>query len=124
MRPVRLNAEIIDAVLRLRAAQLRWDVVSEKIGISEETLKKRLREAGYRLPNLPKARTPWPEEAVHRLREAWASGDSAAAIGRRIGYSKGAVIGKAHRLGLPARPSPIGPGALARSRTNVLVCSR
>jgi len=49
----------------------------------------------------------WNEEAIARLRTLWAEGHSTAEIGRRMGVSKNAVVGKAHRLGLVARPSPI-----------------
>jgi len=49
----------------------------------------------------------WNEEAIGRLRALWAEGHSTAEIGRRLGVSKNAVVGKAHRLDLPARPSPI-----------------
>jgi GcrA cell cycle regulator len=49
----------------------------------------------------------WNEETIARLRELWAEGLSTAEIGRRMGVSKNAVVGKAHRLNLPARPSPI-----------------
>ena len=38
---------------------------------------------------------------------ALGEGHSTAEIGRRLGVSKNAVVGKAHRLDLPARPSPI-----------------
>ncbi|MGH8115401.1 MAG: GcrA family cell cycle regulator [Rhodanobacteraceae bacterium] len=41
------------------------------------------------------------------MRKSWTEGHSTAEIARRIGISKNAVIGKAHRLRLPARPSPI-----------------
>lgn len=44
---------------------------------------------------------------IHRLRELWGEGHSTAGIGRRLGVSKNAVIGKARRLKLSARPSPI-----------------
>ncbi len=37
----------------------------------------------------------------------WAEGHSAATIGRMLGATKHAVIGKAHRLHLASRPSPI-----------------
>ena len=49
-----------------------------------------------------------------RLRVLWDEGHSTSEIGRRMDITKNAVIGKAHRLGLPARPSPIRgrvPGA-------------
>ncbi len=49
----------------------------------------------------------WNEEAIARLRALWAEGHSTAEIGRRMGISKNAVVGKAHRLNLAARPSPI-----------------
>ncbi len=49
----------------------------------------------------------WTEENIARLRELWAEGHSTAEIGRRMGISKNAVVGKAHRLDLDGRPSPI-----------------
>jgi GcrA cell cycle regulator len=49
----------------------------------------------------------WNDHAVGRLRALWAEGHSTAEIGRRLGVSKNAIVGKAHRLHLPVRPSPI-----------------
>ncbi len=49
----------------------------------------------------------WTEELIAQLRGHWDEGRSTAEIGRRIGMSKNAVVGKAHRLNLPPRPSPI-----------------
>jgi GcrA cell cycle regulator len=49
----------------------------------------------------------WGPDAIETLRALWAEGLSTAEIGRRMGVSKNAVVGKAHRLNLPARPSPI-----------------
>jgi GcrA cell cycle regulator len=49
----------------------------------------------------------WTAEAIDQLRSLWDEGHSTAEIGRRMGVSKNAVVGKAHRLNLPARPSPI-----------------
>jgi GcrA cell cycle regulator len=49
----------------------------------------------------------WTDETIARLRELWAEGHSTAEIGRRMGISKNAVVGKAHRLNLQSRPSPI-----------------
>ena len=49
----------------------------------------------------------WNEESISKLRAFWAEGLSTAEIGRRMGVSKNAVVGKAHRLNLPSRPSPI-----------------
>ena len=53
----------------------------------------------------------WTDEIIDRLRALWAEGVSTAEIGRRLGVSKNAVVGKAHRLSLDARPSPIRRGA-------------
>jgi GcrA cell cycle regulator len=49
----------------------------------------------------------WTDATITRLRQLWAEGHSTAEIGRRLGVSKNAVVGKAHRLDLPARKSPI-----------------
>src|SRR5579864_4912946 len=49
----------------------------------------------------------WAEETIGQLRSLWDEGLATEEIGRRLGVSKNAVVGKAHRLDLPARPSPI-----------------
>jgi GcrA cell cycle regulator len=49
----------------------------------------------------------WDEETIRLLRDLWTQGLSTAEIGRRLGVSKNAIVGKAHRLELDARPSPI-----------------
>ena len=49
----------------------------------------------------------WPAETIRHLRQMWDEGLPTAEIGRRLGQSKNSVIGKAHRIGLPGRPSPI-----------------
>jgi GcrA cell cycle regulator len=49
----------------------------------------------------------WSCETITRLRKLWYEGLPTAEIGRLLGVSKNAVVGKAHRLDLPARPSPI-----------------
>jgi GcrA cell cycle regulator len=50
----------------------------------------------------------WNDAAIAELRSLWDEGLATAEIGRRLRVSKSAVIGKAHRLHLPGRPSPIG----------------
>lgn len=45
----------------------------------------------------------WPDDRTARLIELWANGHTCAAIGIRLGVTKNAVIGKAHRLNLPQR---------------------
>ena len=62
----------------------------------------------------------WSEETIVRLRALWSEGLSTAEIGRRLGVSKNAVVGKAHRLVRPARPAPIKrDGGAARARPAV-----
>src|SRR6185437_4649109 len=50
---------------------------------------------------------PWTDTLIARLRTLWVEGHSTAEIGRRLGVSRNGVIGKAHRLHLAARRSPI-----------------
>ncbi|GAB0115044.1 GcrA family cell cycle regulator [Acidisoma sp. C75] len=49
----------------------------------------------------------WNEAIIAELKSLWDQGLSTAEIGRRLGISKNAVVGKAHRLDLAGRPSPI-----------------
>jgi GcrA cell cycle regulator len=49
----------------------------------------------------------WNTNTIAQLRTLWGEGHTTVEIGRRIGVSKNAIVGKAHRLKLPARPSPI-----------------
>ncbi len=49
----------------------------------------------------------WTDESITRLRSLWQEGLSTAEIGRRMQITKNAVVGKAHRLTLSPRPSPI-----------------
>ncbi len=51
----------------------------------------------------------WTNDVVATLRRLWEEGHSTAEIGRRMGVSKNAIVGKVHRLDLPSRPSPIRP---------------
>jgi GcrA cell cycle regulator len=53
----------------------------------------------------------WTEERIDRLKKMWSSGATASQIADELGgVSRNAVIGKAHRLGLEQRPSPVKPG--------------
>lgn len=49
----------------------------------------------------------WTDERIEELKSLWADGLTTGEIGKRLGVSKNAVVGKAHRLGLKGRPSPI-----------------
>ena len=50
---------------------------------------------------------PWNDENVLRLKDLWDQGLPTAQIGKLLGFTKNAVVGKAHRIGLERRPSPI-----------------
>jgi GcrA cell cycle regulator len=52
----------------------------------------------------------WTEERIETLRTMWEAGQTASQIAEALGgVSRNAVIGKAHRLELQARPSPVKP---------------
>ena len=52
----------------------------------------------------------WTDERIDRLKELWTQGMTASQIADELGgVSRNAVIGKAHRLGLQSRPSPVKP---------------
>lgn len=54
----------------------------------------------------------WTDERIELLRKSWDAGMTASQIAEVLaeGVSRNAVIGKAHRLGLQARPSPVRAG--------------
>src|SRR5580698_9951701 len=65
----------------------------------------------------------WSSERIEQLRSLWRDGLSASQIATALGgITRNAVIGKAHRLGLTGRPSPIknrAPGAPRPRRPRV-----
>ena len=72
----------------------------------------------------------WTYDEILQLRILWSEGLSTAEIGRRMGVSKNAIVGKAHRLDLDARrtpirrdhaPPPIAPARLQPPRLAELV---
>lgn len=62
----------------------------------------------------------WTEERISALSSLWAEGHSTAEIGRRLGITKNAVVGKAHRLSLTPRPSPLKSGPVSRPRVKAV----
>jgi GcrA cell cycle regulator len=54
---------------------------------------------------------PWSPEDLGTLRELWTLGHSSSKIGRLMRRSRNSIIGKAHRINLPARPGPIRRGS-------------
>jgi hypothetical protein len=65
-----------------------WDVI-----LAERAVKLAAREAAKF----------WNPERVQRLRDLWAADLLAIDIGKKLGCTKNAVLGKADRLGLPRR---------------------
>ncbi|KTT71108.1 GcrA family cell cycle regulator, partial [Sphingomonas endophytica] len=50
----------------------------------------------------------WTDERISTLKTMWEGGQTASQIAEALGgVSRNAVIGKAHRLGLQSRPSPV-----------------
>jgi GcrA cell cycle regulator len=54
----------------------------------------------------------WTDERISQLKAGWEGGMTASQIAEQLGegVTRNAVIGKAHRLGLEARPSPVKAG--------------
>jgi GcrA cell cycle regulator len=53
----------------------------------------------------------WTDERIDQLKKLWEKGNTASQIAEELGgVSRNAVIGKAHRLGLKSRPSPVKSG--------------
>ena len=52
----------------------------------------------------------WTDDRIDQLKTMWEAGQTASQIAEALGgVSRNAVIGKAHRLELQARPSPVRP---------------
>lgn len=122
-------------LLALKAAPERWSEkqIGNAMRLSVGQLRSRLavlRVAGVavvRAPllNAPRSYTPrdssyrgesWPARDLDQLSRLWDEGLTASQIGLRMGRSKNSIVGKAHRLDLPSRPSPIRPnGETVRS---------
>lgn len=56
----------------------------------------------------------WTREQENRVRQLWAEGDSASSVASKLAaeftdatFTRDMIIGKARRLGLESRPSPI-----------------
>jgi GcrA cell cycle regulator len=60
--------------------------------------------------------TVWTDDRINALTNLWSEGLSTAEIGRRLGITKNAVVGKAHRLSLTPRPSPVKTSSIVRPR--------
>lgn len=58
---------------------------------------------------------PWLPDDDVKLRQLWDAEFSTLEIGKRIGRGKNSVVGRAHRLNLPPRPTPICYGGVKQA---------
>ena len=61
----------------------------------------------------------WDEEKLDKLKKLWDEGLPITKIGIEIGVSRNAIAGKAHRLGLPKRNSPISKSGDPRKNQEI-----
>ena len=54
-----------------------------------------------------KNKTTWDDLKLKELENLWSEGHPISKIGKMLGVSRNSVAGKAHRMGLPKRTSPI-----------------
>jgi GcrA cell cycle regulator len=67
----------------------------------------------------------WTDERIERLKAMWTNGSTASQIAEELGgVSRNAVIGKAHRLGLESRPSPVKPGEEKEKKAKAAVAPK
>ena len=60
----------------------------------------------------------WNEEKLNKLKSLWDKGLPITKIGLELGVSRNSIAGKAHRLGLPKRNSPISKSGDPRKNNN------
>ena len=60
----------------------------------------------------------WNEKKLNKLKSLWDQGLPITKIGLELGVSRNAIAGKAHRLGLPKRNSPISKSGEPRKNEN------
>jgi GcrA cell cycle regulator len=60
----------------------------------------------------------WTDAKIKKLKELWEKGLSTSEIGKKLNMSKNAVVGKAHRIGLKSRPSPIKSQTASNKKKN------
>ena len=64
----------------------------------------------------------WDKSKLDQLRQLWIEGLPITKIGIELGVSRNAIAGKAHRLGLPKRNSPISKsGEPRKNQSKTLV---
>jgi GcrA cell cycle regulator len=86
----------------MRADKRSSKEISARLGRSVDAVLDRAKRLS--LPRMVEI-NDWTGEMVSELRKLWAYGISASRIGKTLGVTKNAVVGKAHALGLPGRKS-------------------
>ena len=111
MRSVNLSLDVrtarIERVRFRRHEDVEWAAIAAAEGITPQALWAFVHRWA---PDLiePRECVDWTDERMERLTALWHAGASIRAIGAEMQISHNAVIGKARRLGLPERGSPIG----------------
>lgn len=104
--------EIDERVYELFRAGLSDQEIADELGVTKRAIEHRRGRLGLLRIRYPSNPEGWHEARVSKLRELWSEGLSASEIGEKLGVSRCAVLGKAHRLKLPARaggPKPKDP---------------
>ena len=65
----------------------------------------------------------WNEEMLNKLKSLWDKGLPITKIGLELGVSRNSIAGKAHRLGLPKRNSPISKSSDPRKNNKANIQS-
>ena len=66
----------------------------------------------------------WDEDKLNKLKKLWDDGLPITKIGIEIGVSRNAIAGKAHRMGLPKRNSPISKSGDPRKSQTLITANK
>jgi GcrA cell cycle regulator len=66
----------------------------------------------------------WTDDRLAELKKLWDEGLSISQIGVALGVSRNSIAGKAHRMGLPKRPSPISKPKAAKLEPAAVMVER
>lgn len=97
----KLTGEKIDLIVLGRASGVNAKSLAHMCGVSVSSVYQVARNNG-----VPKKLKYWTTDVESTLTDLWNAGHSVTKIGRMMGISRNAVVGKARRLGLPSRPAP------------------
>ena len=122
---------IYERIRQVRLANPGWSqhAIAREVGCYESRVIEEMRRMKQGLPPGPQPRQRlkrkgeevWTDERVQLLSELWMNGYSASQIADRIGgglFSRCAIIGKAHRLGLAGRAVPQRKTVVRSQRRN------